>query len=451
MINKLILLLAFFSIEIFSQAYPDQFYSYEEAGLISRIEILNGMEISGDGKSVILSEGIKDGYTVFAADSSEYPFDRGLPSWNGHVPNDKSSFRVLMRFYKNGLWSPWLTVGYWKNNIWPSYGYTSYNSNEIKIDVDYAVLKSYYSKWQFQVQMKRYSAAEPSASLHKLSFFVSDQKTTDNVNITSIVNDKPAAIYIDTEHFHQYSLDAGIGGNICSPTSVSMVLRSYGIAIDPVQFARDNYDNYWSMFGVWPRVVQNAAEHNLNGQVTRYRTWSQAREILAAGGRIVMSVGLPLYAGHLIMLAGFDSKGTPIVHDPARSDGYNHQFNKTSLSQSWFNKGGISYTFYLKDSNAVTSAEDIYSNLLADTYLLNVYPNPFNPQTNIIFTAAERSYTEIAVYDILGREIINLYKGEIEPGTYKFNWNASDLPSGMYLIRTVSGNYVKSVKALLVK
>jgi len=433
---------------ILSQPYPDQFYSYEKEGLTARVETMSGMEISADGESVILSDGVTEGYTVFTADSSEYPFNRGLPSWNGHVPNDNSSFKVLMRYYKNG-WTKWLTIGYWKNNVWSSYGSTSFSDG--KIDYDYTVLNSYYSKWQFQVQMKRFSSSDPTASLHKLSFFTSDEQTTTNVNIPSIVNDKPAEIFIDTDHFYQYGLDPDIGGDICSPTSVSMVLRSYGIQVDPVQFANDNYDNYWGMFGIWPKAVENASEYNVNGAVTRYRTWSETREVLADGGRIVMSVGRPLYAGHLMMLAGFNASGDPLVHDPARKDGYKHKFNKTELSQSWFNKGGIAYTFYLKDSSSITSIDDIQSTRLADNYQLDVYPNPFNPQTNIIFTATERNYTEISIYDILGREVINLYKGDIEPGTYKFNWNASNLPSGMYLIRTISGNYVKSVKALLVK
>ena len=107
---------------ILSQSYPDQFYSYEKENLISKIESLSGIVISGDGKSLHLADGFYSGSAVFIPDTSEHPFDRGLPSWNGHSTSNKSSFRVLMRFYKNG-WSPWLTVGYWKENIWSSYGY----------------------------------------------------------------------------------------------------------------------------------------------------------------------------------------------------------------------------------------------------------------------------------------------------------------------------------------
>ena len=95
--------------------------------------------------------------------------------------------------------------------------------------------------------------------------------------------------------------------------------KSYSIDVDPLQFARDNYDDYWGMFGIWPKAVQNAAEYNLEwGSCHCYRTWNQAYDVLANGGRIVMSVGRPLYTGHLMMLAGFDSQGNPLVHDPAR-------------------------------------------------------------------------------------------------------------------------------------
>ncbi|HEX2869414.1 MAG TPA: C39 family peptidase [Ignavibacteriales bacterium] len=431
----------------FGQSYPDQHYFFEKDSLVKKIQTMSGMKIAPDGKSIVLEDGATDGYTIFSPDSSKYPFNEGLPSWNGRVSNENSSFKVLMRFY-NGGWSPWLTVGYWKSNLWSSYGSVSFNGG--KVDVDFVQLYSYCSKWQFQVVMKRTNAANTSASLHKLSFFVSDSRTTANTNITAIVNDKPAAIFIPTDHFYQYSLDPGIGGNICSPTSTSMVLRSYKIMVDPLQFAKDNYDTYWQMFGVWPKAVQNAAQYGLNGAVTRYRTWSETRAVMAAGGRVVMSVAKPLYTGHLIMLAGFNANGDPIVHDPARRDGYAYVFDKTALSQSWFNKGGVAYTFFPGDnlSTSVTSEEPMQT---VQKFNLVNYPNPFNGQTTVSFETPDGGYTRVTVYDVTGREVERLYDGTIQAGKHSFRWNANDLPTGNYFIHAVCGQKSKTLKALLLK
>ena len=448
MVEKILTFIFVFYTLSSGQSYPDQFFNYEKEDLISKIESMSGTEISKDGKQIILSDGLTDGSLVFKEDFSFYPFDRGLPSWNGHVPNDKSSFRVLMRFYKDG-WSPWLTVGYWKEYIWSSYGTTSFSNG--KIDYDYVVLNSFCDKWQFKVEMKRTNISEQSPSIHKLSFSVSDQRTTDNVNINSLVYDNPGEVFIPTEHFYQYEIDANFGGDICSPTSVSMVLRSYNIPIDPRLFAIDNYDPYWGIYGMWPRVVQNAAEYNLNGAVTRYRNWNKAYDVLKDNGRIVMSVGPPLYAGHLIMLAGFDENGNPLVHDPAKSNGYGYKFNKRALTESWFAKGGISYTFYLEDTTAIVSVESVEDQLLSNDYNLSVYPNPFNPQTNIVFQTEIKNHTQIIVYDLIGREVEKLHNDILDKGNHTFQWNASQNPSGVYFVRVISGNYSKTVKAYLVK
>ncbi|MGE5429672.1 MAG: C39 family peptidase [Syntrophomonadaceae bacterium] len=443
---KLILLFFIITGAALCQPYPDQHYFFEKDSLVKKIETMSSMKIGPDGKSIVLEDGAADGYTIFSPDSSKYPFNEGLPSWNGKIPNDNSSFKVLMRFYNAG-WSPWVTVGYWRSNLWSSYGATSFTGG--KVDVDFVMLDSFCSKWQFQVVMKRTAASQPAASLHKLSFFVSDSRATSNTNITAIVNDKPAAIFIPTDHFYQYALDPGIGGNICSPTSTSMVLRSYKIMVDPLQFAKDNYDSYWEMFGVWPKAVQNAAQYGLNGAVTRYRTWSQVYEVLSAGGRVVMSVGKPLYTGHLIMVAGFDTQGNPIVHDPARRDGYAYTFDKTALSQSWFLKGGVGYTFFQGD-NATSVDSDEPAQTVSGFNIAN-YPNPFNGQTTISFETPNSGYTRVTVYDITGREVERLYDGMIQAGKHTFRWNAKLLPTGNYFIHAVSGQSSKTLKALLLK
>ena len=427
-----IICLVFLSGSAAAQIYPDQHYELRIDSIFANIETNEGLKLSDDGKSIMLNDDAANGYVILNPQTSEQPFNHGLPSWNGSATGSNSSFKIQMRFPYGGGWSPWLTVGFWKSNIWAVYGTTSYGGGFI--DYDYVKLNSYISSWQFKIIMTRVSVSEPSPTIHKLSFFVSDSRTTTNVNIAQIVSDNPEAIFIPTTFVYQYGVDPVIGGDICSPTSVSMILKSYDIEVDPYQFALDTRDPYFNMFGIWPRVVQNASEFGLDGSVTRYRTWSEAREVLANGGRIAMSVGQPLYAGHLFMLAGFTTDGRPIVHDPAKSNGYSFIYNKTSISQSWFNKGGIAYTFYPEGS--AVSVENPYEGNIANDFQLNQnYPNPFNPSTRISVAIANSGFVQLRIYNLLGQEIAALVNNEMSAGLYEFIFDAGNLASGTYIYK----------------
>ncbi len=419
--------------------YPDQFFSVAGAdSMLAMSDGLSNIISAPDGSGLMLSDQNNTGYIILAAQETTSPFDRGLPSWNGEVSADGSGFKIYMRFPSGTGWSPWLTVGFWKNNIWTSYGTTSYDGGWI--DIDYVKLYNYQSQWQFKVELKRAGSGLESPVINKLSFAVSDSRMTDQLNYTDIINDNPPEIFIPTTFYYQYSLDPNIGNSICSPTTVSMILESYDIAVDPVDFAWDTYDPYYHIFGVWPRVVQNASEFGLDGAVIRFRTWSDAYEIIANGGRVAMSIGQPLYSGHLVMLAGFNANGLPIVHDPARSNGYSYVYNKSDLSYSWFDKGGVGYAFYLRDSTAVglTDANHPTSSIAFNRILLNNFPNPFNAVTTISLSIMLSENIDVDIYDISGKKIKSLHRGTLIPGDYLFNWNGTDdnmisVSSGIYL------------------
>jgi photosystem II stability/assembly factor-like uncharacterized protein len=63
------------------------------------------------------------------------------------------------------------------------------------------------------------------------------------------------------------------------------------------------------------------------------------------------------------------------------------------------------------------------------------YPNPFNPSTTIKFDIPKSSRVQIAVYDILGREVQQLLNEEKKPGSYEITWDASDFASGVYFYK----------------
>ena len=79
------------------------------------------------------------------------------------------------------------------------------------------------------------------------------------------------------------------------------------------------------------------------------------------------------------------------------------------------------------------------------------YPNPFNPTTVIAFTLPRQENVKLAVYDILGREVMRLADGAYEAGEHSFQFNASDLASGIYIYTLQTSSNVISKKMMLMK
>ena len=87
-----------------------------------------------------------------------------------------------------------------------------------------------------------------------------------------------------------------------------------------------------------------------------------------------------------------------------------------------------------------------------NTYKLEQnYPNPFNPTTNINFSIQKAGLVTLKVYNILGQEVSTLINNEMNAGTYNFNFNASNLSSGVYFYTINTGNYVATKKMILMK
>lgn len=85
-------------------------------------------------------------------------------------------------------------------------------------------------------------------------------------------------------------------------------------------------------------------------------------------------------------------------------------------------------------------------------YVLNQnYPNPFNPVTVISYSLSLYSAVSLKVFDVLGREVAVLVNEEKLPGTYEVDFNAVDLPSGVYMYRIQFGSFIETKKMLLLK
>jgi len=84
------------------------------------------------------------------------------------------------------------------------------------------------------------------------------------------------------------------------------------------------------------------------------------------------------------------------------------------------------------------------------------YPNPFNPATKLEFSLPRTSQVDLAVYDLLGRRVRTLVKGELQAGDHSSSWDGKDgrgavLPSGIYIIRLEANNHAQVTKVTFIK
>lgn len=83
--------------------------------------------------------------------------------------------------------------------------------------------------------------------------------------------------------------------------------------------------------------------------------------------------------------------------------------------------------------------------------LLQNFPNPFNPATQISFTLPGTVPVNLRVYNLLGQEIVTLVNELKTPGLHTVNFDASLLPSGVYLYRLEAGSFTATRRMLLMK
>lgn len=79
------------------------------------------------------------------------------------------------------------------------------------------------------------------------------------------------------------------------------------------------------------------------------------------------------------------------------------------------------------------------------------YPNPFNPVTTIKYQLENEGEVELALYNLLGQRVQTLVRTRQQAGFYSFNYNASHLSSGVYLLHIKAGTFVQVRKIVLMK
>ncbi len=91
-------------------------------------------------------------------------------------------------------------------------------------------------------------------------------------------------------------------------------------------------------------------------------------------------------------------------------------------------------------------------NQIPDKFILYPnYPNPFNPVTHIRFDLPKNGKVQLMVYDILGCQVSILVNEKMVAGSHEIQWDARDIPTGVYLYHIKAGEFVQTRKMILLK
>jgi aminopeptidase N len=123
----------------------------------------------------------------------------------------------------------------------------------------------------------------------------------------------------------------------------------------------------------------------------------------------------------------------------------------------YFNRQPISLQFdpnndiVLKQGTTVLGITEIKSDVPEKFALYQNYPNPFNPVTKISYDIPKRANVTLKIYNVIGQLVMQPVNEVKEPGKYSLEFDASNLPSGVYYYEIKAGSFTDTRKMVLVK
>ena len=308
-----------------------------------------------------------DSFFVGEAISPETPaafsFTEAIPSWNAETP-EGTWIEVLIRADLSGRWTKWYNLGVWASD------YSTIERHSVRlqgdsdgyVSIDTLVLtdsKVIASGYQVKVRLfSENGVSTPVVRMISVATSTTPPKKAGEVS-TPVLDGR----ILDVPECSQMVYPDG--GNVwCSPTSTSMVLGFWGI--DPGDCAprvhaavAGVYDWSFNGHGNWPFNTAYAASRGLEGYVARLTSLAEAEHWIEAGVPLVASIawgkkelsGAPIDSsnGHLVVIAGFDARGNPVVNDPAAAfdEDVQRTYLRSEFEAVWLKaSGGTVYLIY---------------------------------------------------------------------------------------------------------
>lgn len=272
------------------------------------------------------------------------------------------------------------------------------------------------------------------------------------------------------------AVDSAIIDSVTGIYILSKVPRNDGL-MRIIAFPDDELDNYvptyypsnllWSQAGV-VNPVNNLT--GINVSVFRRNTTLQSSSAFGISGKVFLNIlpppvnlpAVPYLKNSIIYFKQNGSAKRFTVTDE------NQNYSIADLNPGTYEMTVTRFGYETEILNVTITNQNLVQNFYLDTmnvigitgiststpktYLLKQnYPNPFNPVTNIEFSIVNTEFVTLKVYNILGEEVKTLVNSNLETGTYKVDFDASNLPSGVYFYSITTGLFSETKKMILIK
>ena len=161
------------------------------------------------------------------------------------------------------------------------------------------------------------------------------------------------------------------------------------------------------------------------------------------------NIGMVNYAPNNL---DFDDNCSSNIHDECGICDGNNEPNTGICDCKGEPNGNLNYDDCGVCGGDGTTCMSISNNLSPYSFgIYDIYPNPFNPITNITYGILKYSKVQITIFDLSGKQIYTLVNGYKKPGFYQVTWNANKLSSGLYILNFVAGEFRNNKKLILIK
>jgi Peptidase_C39 like family len=318
------------------------------------------------------------GYELAVVDCAADPFTELVLSWNADTPPG-TAIRIEARLHYSpvddqpeaGTWSAWRGLGHWGTTgpaatPLPRSGEAAPPDDPaVKVAIDTLRVGKGYEATAFQARVTLYGgAATPEVYLLAAST-VHRRRPPASAEADPPLG-RPVALPVPARS--QLVEREEIAHDICSPTSVSMVLQFYGIDRPTEEVAQGVYDHGAEIYGNWPFNTAYAARHGLQAVVRHFGTLGEVERELHQGHPVIISVAfepgelpeapIPRTNGHLLVVTGVDAAGDFLVNDPAahphKGQAITRTYGRENLRRVFLGHGGVGYVLEPLPSTADT-------------------------------------------------------------------------------------------------